>query len=76
MSPENNMSLENKFIEHSYTRAGRHQRLWIGGALLAWVVMLVAIANMMMQTDSRVAEDQGGILNEIVPAAGPEKDSP
>ena len=76
MSPENNMSLENKFIEHSYPRSGRSQRLWIGGALLAWVVMLVAIANMMLQTDSRLAEDQGNTLNEIVPAAGPDDNSP
>ena len=69
------MSLENKFLEHNYARAGRGLRLWIGGALLAWVIMLVAIANMMLQTDSRVAEDQGGELNEIAPALGPDEDS-
>lgn len=70
------MSLENKFLKHRYTGAGRSQRLWVGGALLAWVIMLVAIANMMLLTDSRVAENQGNRLNEIAPAAGPDGDRP
>lgn len=69
------MSLENKFLEHSSPPRGWGLRLWIGGALLAWVIMLAAIGNMMLQTDSRLAEDQGDALNEIAPAAGSEEES-
>jgi hypothetical protein len=65
------MSLEGKFLAHNRLHAGRGQRLWIGGALLAWAVLLLAIANMMLQTDGQIAEGQGDKLNQIIPAAGP-----
>lgn len=64
------MSLEGKFLEHNQLHTGRGLRLWIGGALLAWAILLLAIANMMLQTDVRLAQDQGGALNQITPAAG------
>lgn len=69
------MSLEGKFLEHSQLHTGRGLRLWIGSAFLAWAILLAAIANMMLQNDSRLAQDRGDALNQIIPAAGPAKDS-
>ena len=70
------MSLEQKFLSHSFPEPGRKLRMWIGVTLLAWLIMLGAIANMMLQNDSRLAQSQGDALNEIAPAAGPDKDGP
>lgn len=68
------MSLEQKFLSHSDLAVGPRLRLWIGGALIAWAFMLAAILNMVVQPDSRIAED-GGSLNEIAPAAGPDQEA-
>lgn len=65
------MSLEQKFLDQSDLQPGSRLRLWIAGALAAWVLMLAAVLNMVMQPDSRIAEDSGS-LNEIAPAAGPD----
>lgn len=68
------MSLEQKFLNHSFPEPGRKLRMWIGVTLLAWLVMLAAIANVMLQTDSRMVQGQGDVLNEIAPAAGSGKE--
>ena len=68
------MSLEQKFLSHSDLAPGPRLRLWIGGALIAWAMVLTAILNMVVQPDSRIAED-GGALNEIAPAAGQNREA-
>lgn len=64
------MSLEQKFLRQSDLEHQPQLRLWIGGALLAWVLVLAAIMNMVAQPNSQIADNIDS-LNEIAPAAGP-----